>query len=122
MGYEFGMHDGFGAFGGMPWFALVFFAIVIGVIVFTIGRGLFQWTSNNASPVETQRARIVNMRTDVHRHEGSHTWYYATFEFDNGERLELGVRDREYGQLAIGDAGMLTYQGTRYKGFERTMN
>jgi hypothetical protein len=33
--------------------------------------------------------------------------------------MEFGVRDTEYGMLAEGDTGKLTFQGTRYLGFER---
>ena len=47
------------------------------------------------------------------------TSYYATYQLDSGERLEFSVGGREYGMLAEGDQGTLTYQGTRYKGFER---
>lgn len=43
----------------------------------------------------------------------------VTFELENGKRLELGVKDPEYGMLAEGDRGRLSYQGTRYLGFER---
>ena len=41
-------------------------------------------------------------------------------ELENGKRLELGVKDPEYGMLAEGDQGRLSWQGTRYLGFERT--
>ena len=36
------------------------------------------------------------------------------------ERKEFGMSGREYGLLAEGDPGMLTFQGTRYKGFTRS--
>jgi len=31
----------------------------------------------------------------------------------------LKVKRYEYNELSIGDRGVLTHQGTRYKGFER---
>ena len=40
---------------------------------------------------------------------------------ENGERKEFHVSGKEYGLLAEGDSGKLTFQGTRYKGFERTI-
>ena len=52
-------------------------------------------------------------------HTTSSTWYYATFEFESGDRMELGVSGSEYGMLAEGDSGKLTFQGTRYLSFER---
>ena len=41
------------------------------------------------------------------------------FEFESGDRLELMVDGSEYGLLAEGDCGMLSFQGTRYLGFVR---
>ena len=49
----------------------------------------------------------------------SSTTYFATFEVESGDRMELKVSDKEYGMLAEGDIGKLTFQGTRYKSFER---
>lgn len=63
---------------------------------------------NNNSPQETVNAQVVAKRMKV-----------VTFELENGKRLELGVKDPEYGMLAEGDRGRLSYQGTRYLGFER---
>ena len=48
-----------------------------------------------------------------------HTSYYATFEVESGDRLELQVSDYEYGQLAEGDRGKLTFQRKRFLKFER---
>jgi hypothetical protein len=53
------------------------------------------------------------------REMSSSSAYFVTFEADTGDRLELGVPDKEYGVLVEGDTGKLTFQGTRYKGFER---
>ena len=33
--------------------------------------------------------------------------------------MELSVKSSEYGMLAEGDSGRLTFQGTRFLGFER---
>jgi hypothetical protein len=51
----------------------------------------------------------------------SSTTYYVTFEEETGERRELQVSGSEYGQLAEGDRGHLIHQGSRYKGFTRTV-
>ena len=68
-------------------------------------------------------SRVAAKRTDaqyfVNNMMESRTIYYATFEFISGDRLELRVSGEEYGMLAEGDAGVLTFQGTRYLGFER---
>ncbi|WP_224653757.1 DUF2500 domain-containing protein, partial [Escherichia coli] len=59
-----------------------------------------------------------------------HTWggsgdssastnYYVPFQVESGDRIELGLSGKEYGMLAEGDIGILTFQGTRELGFER---
>ena len=71
---------------------------------------------------------VVAKRTNVSRHhhggvnEHHHhtsTTYYVTFQVDSGDRMELYVAGHEYGMLIEGDQGMLSFQGTRYLGFER---
>lgn len=49
----------------------------------------------------------------------SSTSYYVTFQVDSGDRMELSVSGSEYGVLAEGDKGQLTFQGTRYLTFDR---
>ena len=111
--------------------SIVVFAILI---LGAIGRGLFVWMRNNNSPRETVNARVVTKRMKVTGHgqttmrsnvtamnglgSSTYTKYFVTFELENGSRVELGVKDPEYGMLAEGDQGVLSYQGTRYLGFE----
>ena len=72
-------------------------------------------------------AVTVTLRTYRHggtehsrRHASSRTYYYATFQVESGDRMELEVPDMEYGLLVEGDRGRLTFQGTRFQGFRRT--
>lgn len=109
-------------------FFLVFFLILAAFGVVLV-RGLVQWGRNNKSPRLTVEATIVSRRADtsIHLHNtGSgachtsrSTWYYVTFQVASGDRMELSVPSREYGLLAEGDRGELTFQGTRYLSFER---
>lgn len=129
MGYGFG----YGSFDVMFTLVSVFigiiFVFVIGGAIFTIVQGARQWRRNNESPVLTVSAAIVGKRQDVsyrhHHHNNrmghtsSTTWYYVTFEVESGDRMEFAVDGREYGMLIEGDRGRLTFQGTRYKGFDR---
>ena len=105
-------------------FYLVFF-LILAVFVVTAVRGIAQWSRNNASPLLTVQARVVAKRTWV-GHNGTHntgyhtyTRYYVTFQVESGDRMELAVTFEEYGLLFEGDEGSLSFQGTRYKGFER---
>ena len=45
--------------------------------------------------------------------------YYVTFQVESGDRMELTVSGSDYGMLVEGDIGKLSFQGTRYLGFQR---
>lgn len=118
------------AFGFSAFHTLFFLAFAAIIVVFIIGavRGVSTWHKNNNSPRLTVEAAVVAKRqnTDVsHHHHDSHvhtstsTTYYATFQFESGDRLELHLSGQEYGLLAEGDVGELTFQGTRYLDFRR---
>lgn len=126
-----------GGYGGLDSFSLmsvlfpIFFFLVFGAVVggfiFVLVKGAKQYQKNNASPVLTVDCRVVSKRTNVinrgmHDSANFHTStdYYVTFEVESGDRIELEMNGPEYGQLAEGDAGRLTFQGTRYQGFTRT--
>ena len=121
-GFTFGMMPaGFGLFRIL--FTLVF-VLVLFVFIFTFVKGLTQWNKNNHSPKLTVEAKVVTKRTNFHRSGGTgthmgHTTYYVTFEVASGDRMELSVQGHEYGLLVEGDFGELTFQGTRYLGFQR---
>lgn len=122
---------GFGiGFDVMQGFVFLIFAIVIMAFIVFFIKGISTWHKNNNSPRLTVAATVVAKRqnTDVHHHHtgdnvamhtSTSTTYYATFQFDSGDRLELHVPGREYGMMAEGDVGDLTFQGTRYLGFDR---
>ena len=117
----FGM--GIGMFNIM--FVLVF-GIVIVMFIVTAVKGIGTWHKNNNSPRLTVEATVVAKRQSFssHRsggemHTTTSTTYYVTFQVASGDRMELHVGGREYGMLAEGDFGELTFQGTRYLGFER---
>lgn len=98
------------------------FFIVFGIIAFTIIKGIFQWSKNNNEPLLTVPAKVVTKRSNTSGGSGNssaHTSYYVTFEVQSGDRLELKMNGHNYGQLADGDYGLLTFQGTRYHTFER---
>ena len=106
-------------------FVLVFI-IVIGMFVFFAVSGIRQWGRNNNSPRLTVEAQVVTKRTSVTHHGGTDhsmhhtsTSHYVTFQVESGDRMELPVTGQEYGMLVEGDQGRLSFQGTRYLGFER---
>ena len=73
-----------------------------------------------AGKIHRCRRRSAGRVRGQHHGHHTYTYYYVTFEVDSGDRMELGVEDAEYGLLVEGDRGRLTFQGTRFLGFERT--
>lgn len=109
-----------------PVIFIIIFFIVIGMFVLILVRGVHEWHGNNQSPVLTVEASVVTKRQDVSHHHDHHdhhhhatVWYYVTFQVESGDRMEFGVAGTEFGLLAEGDHGRLTFQGSRYLGFER---
>ncbi len=114
-------------------FTLIF-GLALAMFVVGIVKGLAQWNRNNHSPRLTVPAFVVTKRTNVSHHHHHHTGdmaamhstsstsYYVTFQVESGDRLELHVSGPEYGMLAEGDRGMLSFQGTRHLSLERDTN
>ncbi len=97
----------------------VLFVIAVVGILFALLKTLTEWQYNNQQPVLSVAARVVAKRTEVSGRENTLTYHYCTFEVTDGTRHELRVTGKEYGILVEGDIGTLTYQGTRYQGFDR---
>ena len=123
------MRPGFG-FGMFQIMFFVIFGLSLCMVLMTLMKGIKEWNKNNHSPRLTVPATVVAKRTHVsrHRHNGAgdhhhyhtSTTYYVTFEVESGDRMELHLSGSEYGLLVEGDKGKLSFQGTRYLGFERT--
>ena len=112
----------------------ILFLVVLGMILYAIIGNIRTWNKNNHSPRLTVPATVVAKRTDVSHSSsanagdvsGAHgydtstfTSYYVTFQVESGDRMELEVDGSDYGMLVEGDIGKLSFQGTRYLGFER---
>ena len=110
--------------------------LIFGMILFTFISGIRTWNKNNNSPRLTVEARVTAKRQNTTHHNepvggdtsGTHgyhtttsTSYYITFEVESGDRMEFSVYGEDYGMLAEGDEGKLTFQGSRYLGFERAI-
>ena len=122
---------GFGVMSGIfPLLALAVFILIASVIL----KSVAQWSKNNNSPRLTVACVIVDKRTETTMHQtpvagdasGAHgyhtttnTTHFVTFQVESGDRIEFSVSSSEYGRLAEGNQGKLTFQGTRYLGFER---
>ena len=123
MDFGFGFH----AFEGM--FTLVF-VLVIGLFIYAVVQAILRKQKNDASPRLTVQARVVSRRQEVTHHArnmndgvyhtSSTTRYFVTFQVESGDRLELQLDGSDFGMLAEGDEGRLSFQGTRFLEFQRT--
>lgn len=118
------------AFGDSGGIFMIFFIIIAGAIVFGIISSISNYAKNASSPILTTRAKVVTKRMQVTHHDSvdsqthmssssSSTRYFATFETDAGQRMELTLSGKEYGLLVEGDMGELIYQGEWFKQFTR---
>ena len=123
---------GFGAlFGAIPLLVLAIFILFAVALV----KGAAQWSKNNNSPRLTVACVIVDKRTETTTqqrpvagdasgalgyHTTTNTTHFVTFQVESGDKIEFTVSGSEYAQLAEGEQGKLTFQGTCYLGFEKT--
>lgn len=102
------------------------FLMVFGMFAVTFIKSISQWNKNNHSPKLTVDATVIARRDHRTRHKGANdhwhtsTTYYATFQFESGDRLELQIPSDQFGYILEGDQGRLSFQGTRFLSFERT--
>lgn len=106
-----------------PILFLIVFLCVMGVFIGTFVSAFKQRRKDDRSPRLTVEATIVAKRQDFRKHSGDsmlhYTDYYVTFQVESGDRMELEVESRDFGMLVEGDKGKLTFQGSRFLGFER---
>lgn len=122
------------SFDGFSLLFNVFPVLVIGLFLFILFKGISQQRKNDNSPRLTVECVVTGKHTrtthtqapvggDASGAHGFHTTtstsYFVTFQVESGDRIELCVSSSEYGMLAEGDQGKMTFQGTRYLGFER---
>ncbi len=120
--------------GFMTVVPIFIFGAALFIISFAIIYAVKQKKKNDASPRLTVAAFVSSKRTKVSTsqhpvagdasgangfHTTSDTSYFVTFEVESGDRMEFRVSGSEYGMLSEGDVGRLSFQGTRYLGFER---
>ncbi len=107
----------------------LFFVMFFGVFIYNIVMNVSRWIKNNNSPRLSVDATVVTKRAHTSHHHHNHgngdmhtsssTSYYVTFQVESGDRMELAVKSYDYGMLVEGDFGTLSFQGTRFLGFER---
>lgn len=113
-----------------PLLFLIVFIFILSMIIGSFVSGAKRKHKNDQSPRVTADAKVVSKRMQVGQNRQSsgdndmmrsytYSKYFVTFEFESGDRLELPVDGSDYGLLVEGDTGKLSFQGTRYLGFQR---
>ncbi|MCT4598114.1 MAG: DUF2500 domain-containing protein [Vallitalea sp.] len=103
----------------------IIFVFVFIIIIIQIIRGIKEVSYNRSQPKLTVSAKAVSKRTKISRRANdsnmnrAYTYYYVTFQFESNDRLELKMNGSEFGMIAEGDRGKLTFQGNKFYDFER---
>lgn len=110
---------------GIMWIPFAVFAVLFCLVIYKI---ISTWHKDNKSPRLTVPAVVRKKRQENRHHtvgtganQTQHfsTSYFVTFEFESSDTLEFIVRYDEYESLCEGDCGYLSFQGTRFLGFEK---
>ncbi len=78
-----------------------------------------------ATPIIEKKVKVIDKRTSISRNttDGSTEYMnshnYLTFETEDGDRMELLIKSKNFGLIVVGDVGKLKYQGTRFLDFYR---
>lgn len=101
---------------------MIFFFIAIAIIASSVVAAIKHDSDapRRSAADATLPAVVVAKRMQVHGGEHAYTSYYATFEFEDNSRREIGMNGARYGILAEGDRGMLTLNGGRFVSFVRS--
>ncbi|HTJ46887.1 MAG TPA: DUF2500 family protein [Kofleriaceae bacterium] len=112
-----GFAKGGGAMVLFPIFILGFGLVMMGVTVRTA-------VTKARAPVMRQLAVVVDERTEIHTtgsgdSRSTHTRYFATLQFKDGDRLECGTSGALSGAIAKGDIGLAVLRGGDLVDFHR---
>ena len=97
-----------------PIIVFVGFIFVFGTI---IHRGM-SVAKDKRKPIIPVHAKVLTKCTQVNG-DHAYTYYYATFELENGERIEFAIPSHQIGYIIEGDTGTLSFQGNLFVKFER---
>ena len=107
----------------------ILLCVALLILVLSIVRILVPWIKDRQSDIMNIQAIVLSKRSNEDVFSdirtvtiNTHTYYYVTFLIKGGIQMEFRVPGEEYGMLAKGDSGKLTFQGRSYLGFERTID
>lgn len=97
----------------MVFFFIMFFGI-LAFIIFVVFTMIRKSNAHRKLPRVTTYAKLIEKRTYSSE---KFTYYYATFELQSGDRMEIRVPRERAGLIVEGDEGELTFQGDMFVDF-----
>ncbi|WP_409484426.1 DUF2500 domain-containing protein [Arsenicicoccus dermatophilus] len=97
-------------FAVVPVLVLLGFVVVVGSIVYRAVRYAAATPQTERAVCVAKRLRVSGGGSVGDVRSRASTSYFATFDLADGRRLELQVPERDYGLLAEGDRGTLTWR------------
>ncbi|MGO4958370.1 DUF2500 domain-containing protein [Luteococcus sp. Sow4_B9] len=120
------LFDSFGIiFAVVASFVLLGFVLVFGAIIWRAVRYARATPMHGVATCVAKRTEVsgsgggMNASTGTMDMAHSSTTYRATFELEDGQRMELLLDGRQYGMLAEGDRGILNWRSDVFQGFQR---
>ncbi len=93
---------------------LILFLSFFIFIIYFFYKAVQKGNSYKNEPRISAPAKLVEKRNYV---SNSFTYYYGTFEFGTGDRIELRIPAERVGLIIEGDEGELTFQGDMFIDF-----
>jgi Protein of unknown function (DUF2500) len=107
---------------GAPGFFFLIPLVALGVVGFGIAKGVSNTTKYRSAPLQRSPAIVVDERVKVSgggKNSSARTAYFATLEFEDGQRREYSVGQRLAGSITEGDAGVAYTKHKHLAAFER---
>lgn len=103
-------------------FIVVIIAIIIfGITIKNVLKSARKDKNNKKAPTIVTEAKVITKRSQniFMKDVAGSTIYYVTFQVVGGDRIELNLSGQDYGMLAEGDCGKLSFKGTSFIDFIR---
>ena len=90
---------------------------VAGLVIHQVNRGKIK-VSYSGAPRLTVDAKVISKRTQSNKNN-TKTQFYATFQFESGDQLEMQLTYDQFAALVEGNVGKLTLKGMKFIEFQR---
>lgn len=100
---------------------IIMFVFIFGMSIYIFIKGIKESRYNNSQPKIPAEVLVVSKQQNIYhrKNRNINSSNSITFEFSNGNRIELIVDPKEYGMIVEGDVGILVSQGNKFISFER---